>query len=276
MNPASKMLIGLLGATGLLASSISFVAAESASRKSIEPPKDHPLTEIISGYEFRAPETQSLQDDDFENPAFLWVEKGEEIWNTVEGKAGKSCSTCHNDASDSMKTAGSEFPKWNEAKGKPVNLEQQINLCRTEQMQADAWKWESEPLLSTTSYVRSQSRGQPMNVQIDGPMTPFFEKGKELYYKRVGQLDMACSSCHEDNYGNRIRSDLLSQGQINGFPTFRLKWQKVGSSHRRFKGCMKNIRATPYKVGSDEFVNLELYLGYRGKGLPIEAPAVRN
>lgn len=271
-----RTIVSLLGAGMLAVSALAGAASASEERKSIASPTGHPLSEIISGYEFRAPETQAFQDDDFENPAFLWVDKGEELWSEVDGKAGKSCESCHGDAADSMKTAGAEFPKWDAKRGKPINMEQQINKCRTEQMQAKAWKWESEQLLAMTSYTRSQSRGQPVNVQVDGPMAPFFEKGKELYYTRVGQLDMACSNCHEDYYGTNIRSDMLSQGQTNGFPTFRLKWQKVGSTHRRFKGCMKNIRATPYKVGSDEFVNLELYIGYRGQGLPVEAPAVRN
>lgn len=87
---------------------------------------------------------------------------------------------------------------------------------------------------------------------------------------------MSCSNCHEDNYGKYIRADFLSQGQSNGFPTYRMKWQKIGSLHRRFKGCMKNIRAKPYKVGGDEFLALELYRAWRGQGLPVEAPAVRN
>jgi sulfur-oxidizing protein SoxA len=236
----------------------------------------HPLAEIYSGWYFRSPETQRLQEDDFENPAFLWVEQGEELWSEVDGAANKSCASCHNDAADSMATAGANMPKWNEALGKPVNLEQQINLCRTERMEAEPWKWESTELLSMTSYVKLQSRGQPVEVATDGPMKPWFDKGKEIYYTRVGQLDMACSNCHEGYYGQQIRADRLSQGQTSGFPTYRLKWQKIGSLHRRFKGCMDNIRATPYKVGSDEFLALELYTAWRGQGLPVEAPAVRN
>ena len=85
-----------------------------------------------------------------------------------------------------------------------------------------------------------------------------------------------CANCHVDNYGKYIRADLLSQGNINGFPTYRLKWQGVGSLHRRFKGCMDQVRAKPYKRGSDEFVALEAYLASRGAGLSVETPAVRN
>jgi sulfur-oxidizing protein SoxA len=73
-----------------------------------------------------------------------------------------------------------------------------------------------------------------------------------------------------------IRANLLSQGQSNGFPTYRLKWQKPGSIHRRFRGCNKQVRAQPYAYGSDEYTNLELFLAWKGRGLPVETPAVRN
>ncbi len=242
----------------------------------VKAPDGFPVDEIISGWEFRDPATQGLEKDDFENPGFIFVEQGEELWSTVEGSEGKSCQTCHNDAADSMKGVRAAMPKWSDAKGKPQALEHTINTCRTERMGAEEWKWESSQMLSMTAYVGLQSRGMPVNVQTDGPMQQSWERGKELYYTRVGQLDMACSNCHEDNYGNMIRADHLSQGQINGFPVYRLKWQKVGSIHRRFKGCMENIRATPYKRGSDEFTALELYVASRGQGLSVETPAVRN
>jgi sulfur-oxidizing protein SoxA len=116
----------------------------------------------------------------------------------------------------------------------------------------------------------------PVNVQSDGPMADWVEKGKDLYYTRVGQLDMSCANCHEDNNGQYIRADHLSQGNTNGFPTYRFKWQGLGSLHRRFSGCMKNIRAQPFKRGSDEFTALEIYLATRGAGLGVESPSVRN
>lgn len=238
--------------------------------------KNHPLKEIISGWNFRTSDTQELQQDDFDNPGYLWVDTGEELWSEVDGKAGKSCATCHNDAAKTMKGVGAAMPKWDAKLKRPMTMEQRINNCRTENMDAKKWKWESNQMLSMTAYVRNQSRGMPVNVQSDGPMEPWVKRGKELYYTRVGQLDMACANCHEANYGKFIRADFLSQGHSNGFPTYRLKWQKVGSLHRRFKGCMSNIRAKPYKRGSDQFVALEIYLAQRGKGLQVESPAVRN
>ena len=115
-----------------------------------------------------------------------------------------------------------------------------------------------------------------MNVKVDGPAKPFFDKGKEYYYTRRGQLDMSCAHCHEKSFGQQIRAEVLSQGQSNGFPTYRLKWQKPGSLHRRFKGCNEQVRAKGQGRGAEDYVNLELYLAWRGQGLEVETPAVRR
>ena len=239
-------------------------------------PPGSPFDRLYSGWRFRSPETQALETDDFDNPGFANVDHGADLWETVDGSEGKSCESCHNDASETMKGVRAAMPKWSETAGKPQALENFINTCRTERMGAEAWKWESGDMLGMTAYIGLQSRGMPVKVQTDGPMTEWMAKGKDLYYTRVGQLDLACANCHENNFGNYIRSDHLSQGQVNGFPVYRLKWGGMGSIHRRFKGCMDQVRAKPYKRGSDEFIALELYVASRGMGLAVETPAVRN
>lgn len=240
----------------------------------LKAPDNSPLDHIYSGWRFRSPETQALQTDDFENPAFAAVENAIAEFEKVDGEAGKSCASCHS-VSD-FEGLRASLPRWNEKLGKPETLEMIINRSRTEHMKAKPWKWEAPEMLAMTAYIGLQSRGKPVAVQTDGPMENWAKKGEELYYAKVGQLNMSCSQCHEDNYGNMIRADHLSQGQINGFPVYRLKWGGLGSIHRRFKGCMDNIRATPYKRGSDEFIALELYVSSRGAGLSVETPAVRN
>ncbi len=261
--------MGVLGVAALIAGSTTATyAADDWGQYQTEDRR--------SGYTFAAKETRSIQDDDFENPAMIWVDDGASIWNQVDGEAGKSCATCHNDAADTMAETGAHYPKFNAKLGKMQNLEQRINQCRTENMKAKAFKWESSQLLAMTTFVRHQANGTPVEVKIDGDAAPFFAKGEAFYNERRGQLDMACKHCHDDNAGNMARANLLSQGQSNGFPTYRLKWQKAGSLHRRFRGCNKNIRATPFANGSDEYVNLELYVAWRGRGLPVETPSVRN
>lgn len=228
---------------------------------------------IYSGWRFRSEETQALEMDDFENPAMVFVDQALDLWDKVEGAEGKACSSCHEDVED---FAGLRPSLPRVENGQLVTMENLVNECRTDRMGADAWKWSGGQMTAMTALIGLQSRGMPVDVVIDGDAAPFWEQGKELYYTKVGQLQMACSNCHEDNYGVMIRADHLSQGQINGFPTYRLKNTKMNSSHGRFKGCMKNIRATPYKEGGEEFKALELYLASRGQGLSIETPSVRN
>jgi len=212
----------------------------------IEPPgRNFPLPEIVSGYWFRTKETQAIQDDDFNNPGFFAVEQGEQLWSKPDGAAGKSCASCHQDAAASMKGVGAAMPKWSDALHKPVNLEQQINICRSERMQATPWKFGSPELTAMATFVRFQSRGLPVSPRVDGPMASWFEKGKQLYYTRNGQLDLACASCHERNYGRNLRADFLSQGQSNGFPVYRLRDQRLVPLHERMEGCIFDVRGIP-------------------------------
>ena len=230
---------------------------------------------IYSGWRFRTDETQALQMDDFENPAMIGVENAAEAWDTVDGSAGKSCSSCHNDV-DSMAGIRPVYPKWNETAGEVRTMEMQINDCRENRMGAEKWKYTGGKMTDMVALLSSVSRGLPVNVAIDGPAQSTWEKGKEIYYTRYGQLELSCANCHEDNYGNMIRADHLSQGQINGFPTYRLKNTKINAAHARFKGCVRDTRAETFSPGSPEFVALELYVASRGNGLSVEGPSVRN
>jgi sulfur-oxidizing protein SoxA len=232
------------------------------------------LDTIYSGWLFRAVETRALEIDDFDNPAFIFIDQATDLWSKADGTEGKSCADCHGDPS-TFQGLRAELPRVNAA-GEVETVESLINKSRTEHMGAEPWKLSSGNLTAMTALISLQSRAMPVNVAIDGAAAPVWEKGKEIYYTRYGQLDMACANCHEDNFGKMIRADHLSQGQINGFPAYRLKNAKLNSVQGRFKGCMKNIRATPFAEGSDEFNALELYVASRGNGLSVEGASVRN
>lgn len=234
------------------------------------------LSEIYSGWLFRSAETQALEMDDFDNPGMIFVDQALDVYNTVEGSEGKSCASCHGDGAEGLVGVRAVYPKWHEGSGEVRTLEMAVNDCRETRMGADAWGWDSGNMVNMTALISSVSRGMPMNVAIDGPAQETWEKGKELYYTRTGQLELSCANCHEDHYGDMIRADHLSQGQINAFPAYRLKNAKLNSIHNRFKGCVRDTRAETFNPGSPEFVALELYVASRGNGLSVEGPSVRN
>ncbi len=228
---------------------------------------------IYSGWRFRTDETQALQLDDFDNPAMLTVDAALDYFDTVDGSEGKSCSSCHDSVEDFAGFTAS-MPKVMD--GKLVTTEDFLNQHRANVMGAEPWKWSGNDMQGMVALLGMQSRGMPVNVAIDGEAAPFWEKGKEIYYTRYGQLELSCANCHEENYGNMIRADHLSQGQTNGFPTYRLKQAKLISRHNRFRGCIRDTRAETFAEGSDEFRALELYVASRGNGLSVETPAVRQ
>jgi sulfur-oxidizing protein SoxA len=242
-----------------------------------EAPEGHPFKEVLSGWLFRTEETRALEADSFSNPGMLRVDEGETIWNTVEGTEGKSCASCHGNAAESMKGVGAHFPKWDPETKRPIDVELQINKCRKDRMGAEPYKFDKGGQKPLTAYIKHQSLGIPVKLDLsEGDMQKWWDQGKEFYYRRTGQLNLSCASCHEQNEGMHIRADHLSQGQVNGFPTYRLKQADLVSVQNRFRGCIRDTRAEYPAAFSDELMALEVYVTWRGTGLSVETPAVRQ
>ena len=270
----SAALIGLGGAALAQDSSTLIVEGETLVTETTAPAHVEAFSTIYSGWRFRTPETQALQTDDFDNPAMVFVDQARDLFEAVDGSEGKSCASCHEGGPEEFAGLSASMPRV--VDGKVQTMEDLINGHRKEVMGAEPWKWSGDEMQAMVALIGLQSRGMPVNIAIDGDAAPFFEQGKEMYYTRYGQLELSCANCHEDNYGNMIRADHLSQGQTNGFPVYRLKQAKLISKHNRFRGCIRDTRAETFAEGSDEFRALELYVASRGNGLSVETPAVRQ
>lgn len=227
-----------------------------------------------SGFDFMTPETQTLQADDMSNPGMLWVLQGEQLWQQSEGRAEIACAGCHGEAAKTMRGVAARYPAYDDATGRPIDVAGRINSCRARQ-QAEPLAPESDELLALTTYVAHQSRGMPVMPATDVRLTPFRENGRRLFQSSIGQLDLSCASCHDDNWGKRLGGSVIPQAHPNGYPLYRLEWQGVGSLQRRLRNCMIGVRAEPFASGAPEFVDLELHLMERARGLSMETPAVR-
>lgn len=252
----------------LLAGLLAGIAAAAVADDRPSPPRP--------GRDFQSAETQRLQDDDGANLGMLWVEQGQNLWRKPDGKDGASCATCHQDATVSMKGVAARYPAVDPKSGKLLNIEGRINQCRTERMGTSALPYESGELLGLTSFIAFQSRGMPRHVSIDGAARPLFEQGRTLFGTRMGQLNLACAQCHTEHWGQKLRGDTISQGQSHGWPAYRLEWQTMGSLQRRLRACSLGVRAEVLDYGAPEYLALELYLAWRGDGLPLESPGVRR
>jgi sulfur-oxidizing protein SoxA len=238
-----------------------------------EPQKPVPLKSAV---EFASADVRKLQADDFANPGMLWVARGEKLWSEPAGKSGKACAACHGEAAKSMKSVASRYPRVDPGAARLVNLEGRINLCRSRNQQAEPLRLESDELLGLTAYVAYQSRGMPLAVTLDMQNRKNFERGRELFFTRIGQMNLACTHCHDRNWGKQLLAETISQGHGNAYPAYRLEWQSVGSLQRRLRACFFGMRAEMPPYGAQELLDLELYLAWRGSGLPVETPGVRR
>ncbi|MFM1987934.1 MAG: hypothetical protein RJA99_891 [Pseudomonadota bacterium] len=230
---------------------------------------------LRSGFDTMGPTTQAMQRDDASNPGMLSVREGETLWSTPAGEARRRCADCHGDARISMRGAAARHPRWDETLGAPVSLSQRIALCRERHQGAPRGAPESRERLALAAWVGQASRGLPVEPDPDPRLAPARERGRALFGRRIGQLDLSCADCHDDRWGLRLGGSTIPQGHANGYPLYRLEWQALGSLQRRLRGCLAGVRAEPWPSDASEWTELELFLQRRGAGLPVETPAVR-
>jgi sulfur-oxidizing protein SoxA len=174
----------LLTSAAIVALSAGFASAQDDATLSVDgeviktradaPAFAENLDTVYSGWHFRSGETQVLQMDDFENPAFVFVDQGVDLFDKVEGSEGKACASCHEDVAD---FAGLRPTLPRVENGELVTMEDLVNECRTDRMGAEPWKYSGGQMTSVTALIGLQSRGMSINVAVDGDAAPFFERG---------------------------------------------------------------------------------------------------
>lgn len=207
-------------------------------------------------------------------PYEVAIEEGEELYNTVFAN-GKSLADCFDTPAQRE-----NYPHWDADRGKVVTMEMAINECRVANGEKP-YKTKKGALAAVSAYMSYESRGQMINVQIptdDAGAMAAYNEGKEIFYTKRGQLNFACSDCHMYGSGLNARADTMSPafGHASHWPVYRSKWQAMGTLHRRFAGCMTNIRAKPFRALGTEYANLEYFLTYMSNGLEFNGPGARK
>ncbi|MGV7211249.1 sulfur oxidation c-type cytochrome SoxA [Oxalobacteraceae bacterium A2-2] len=228
-----------------------------------------------SGYDDMSPATQAMQRDDSQNPAMLWVANGAALWRAPAGRSGQSCAACHGEAQAAMRGVAARYPAFDTASKRVLNLGQRINQCRERHQLAAPLRPESEDLLALESYLALQSRGLPVAPPQDSATRAAAARGSQLYFQRIGQLNLSCAQCHDQRAGGKLGASTIPQAHAAAYPIYRLEWQAMGSLQRRLRNCMSGVRAALPPYGAPELVELEAYLARRDQGMRIESPGVR-
>ncbi len=207
-------------------------------------------------------------------PYEVAVAKGEEMWE-VPFANGTTYADCFGEPG-----VQHHYPRWDKEQGQVVTLALAINQCR-EAHGEKPLKYKKGAIVDLLAYMAYESRGNTIDVKVpeDDPRAlEAYKKGRDFYYTRRGQLNFACAHCHMGMAGRKLRTESMSPalGQTTGWPVYRSKWGAIGTLHRRYSGCNKQVRAKPFKAQGEEYRNLEYFHTYLSNGLPLNGPAARK
>ena len=237
---------------------------------------DTPKADFINGvYSIDASRREQWQELEEFPPYELAIERGQEIFETPFAN-GNTYADCFENGGMGVRQ---NYPYFDLEQGQVITLELAINQCRKANKEKP-FRYRRGDIAALSAYMSYSSRGQKINVVIpDDPRAlAAYEMGKKFYYTKRGQLNFACADCHVGGSGGNIRTDLLSPalGHTSHWPVYRLEWGAIGTLHRRFAGCMSQLRAKPFKAQSEQYRNLEYFLTYMSNGLEYNGPGVRK
>ena len=235
-----------------------------------------PFDDFINGvYSIDAASRAQWEDIEDFPPYELNISSGEELFNKPFAN-GKTYASCFVKGGIGIRQ---NYPYFDTVRGEVVTLELAINECREINGEMPL-KWKTGPIADISAYMAYTSRGNVFNIRIpdDPRAVAAYERGKKHFYQKRGQLNMACADCHKFYAGNYIRADLLSPalGQLTHFPVYRSKWGGIGTTHRRYGGCNKQVRAKPFPAQSAEYRALEYFHTYMSNGLVVNGPGARK
>ena len=230
------------------------------------------------GRDFQSAETQRMQDDDGANLGMLWVEQGAALWREAGGRARKSCASCHQDAPVSMKGVAARYPRGRcrERRAAQYRRPHQsvphrahgrcaLRLREQRAARADGLRRLSvarpaarsgrsmapAQALSSRPGARSTGRGRASSIWPAGNATT-----------RTGASACAATSSAR---GRR------TAGRPTGWSGRRWARCTVGSGPAASASGRRSSTTVRRSISA-----LELYLAWRGEGLPIESPGVRR
>jgi len=207
-------------------------------------------------------------------PYEIALDKGADLW-AKKFTNGKSFADCFGEDTSKIRV---KYPYHDEKADDIVTLEGDINKCLSDNGEKP-YKWKKGNIAALSAYIAFAGRGQSITTEPGTEKAKaWYAKGKNFFYAKRGQLNMACADCHVYNSNRMIRGDLLSAGlgHPTHFPVFRSKWGSLGTLHRRYGGCNKQVRAKPFKAQSKEYKALEYFQAVMSNGMELNGPGARK
>jgi L-cysteine S-thiosulfotransferase len=234
-----------------------------------------PLNDFVNGpYSMDAGLRKQWEEIDAFPPYQFAVDKGKQMFETPFAN-GKSYGDCFANKGIGIRQ---NYPYFDTKSGEVITLDVALNQCRQANGE-QPYDYSKDDMAALTAYMAFTSRGKPFDIKIpDDPRAlAAYEKGEEYFYTRRGQLNFSCASCHVQNAGKHIRTEVLAPalGIIAALPIYRSAWGGMGTTSRRLTSCNSQVGGTPLKPEDELYRDVEYFLSYMSNGLPVSGPGAR-
>ena len=235
---------------------------------------------------------QMLAED---NPGELWIDKGKQLFYEKRGPKKASLEQCDFGlGAGKLEGASTQLPRYFSDTDKVQDLESRLVTCMVELQgfkREDIVKRAISPAGSSGSdiealalYITSRSNGMKMNVALrHRKEQEMYKAGEYLFYRRSGQTDFGCVTCHGEP-NKRIRlQDLVHmtskegvQEVVSTWPAYRGAHYVVRTMQWRLYDCFWQMRLPELTYLSDTSIALTTYLHYQGNGAVIHVPGFKR
>lgn len=235
---------------------------------------------------------QMLEED---NPGELWIDKGKELFHQKRGPKNASLEQCDFGlGAGKLEGAAAQLPRYFADTDKVQDLESRLVTCMVELQgfkREELIKRAISPAGSSGSdiealalYITSRSNGMKMNVSLRHQKEhDMYKAGEYLFFRRSGQTDFGCVTCHGEA-NKRIRlQDLIHmtskegvQGVVSTWPAYRGGHYVVRTMQWRLYDCFWQMRLPELSYISDTSIALTTYLHYQGNGALIKVPGFKR
>jgi len=234
-----------------------------------------PLEQYVYGTMMLSDDAKAQYESIMDFPPFQAdIDRGRALWE----KPFANTTTFADCFENGGHNVAGRYPYYDEASDRVVTFEMAINDCLRKNDEPEFDYGDRKTMGVLTAYARTLSDGMLMDIKVNsGGARKKYEAGRAFYFRRRGQHNFACASCHLTHAGHYFRDELLSPtiGQAVHFPVFR-GGEFLYTLQMRYQRCMEAVRAVPLPAGSEEFNNLEYFHSYLSNGLPLKASVYRR
>jgi L-cysteine S-thiosulfotransferase len=238
---------------------------------------------------------RAMISDPMSNPAFLNVDRGEQLWSLARGARNVSLETCDlGMGAGKLEGAFARLPRFFADAGKVMDLEQRLLWCMASIQDLDtkdviarrfSGPGRTSDMEDLVGFIANKSSGMVYEPQLQHPKEQeMLAVGAAMFERRSGPWDFSCATCHAAE-GKRIRLQGLpdfskpgkaAQETMGSWPTYRVSQSQMRTMQHRLWDCYRQMRMPAPDYASDGLTALTVYMVRQAAGGDIQVPSIKR